>query len=224
MIKSPAPSSRTPEGAEPPPANDGTNQPSQVSGKVTSDARQTREVVGVFRSTQNFSDAVDELQSSGVDRARLSILAEGPDVGVELRARGFYRVQDLLDAPDLPRSALIEPESARTARGALVSGLLYVGAGIGTGAAVASGAAALAPALVAIAGGGAIGASVGGFLANRLGRQRAHDVESYLTHGGLVLWVRVVTPQDEERVAETLKRHGGEEVHAHGVSDPSRAS
>lgn len=176
---------------------------------------QIREVVGVFSNEQDFEHAIDELQSSGINRARLTVLSGGPDAEKSLRARGFECVRELLDAPDLPQRAVIEPENVGTAQGALVSGLLYVGIGA---AALATGGAALAPLIAAMAGGGAVGASVGGFLAYRLGAERAREIEQHLSHGGLALWVRV-TPQDEERVAEILKRNSGKEVHAHGVPD-----
>jgi hypothetical protein len=180
-----------------------------------SPAPQIREVVGVFSNEQDFDHAIDELQSNGINRARLTALSGGTGVEKNLQTRGFECVQELLDAPDLPQRAVIEPENVGTAQGALVGGLLYVGIGA---AALATGGAALAPLIAAMAGGGAVGASVGGFLAYRLGSERAREIEQHLLHGGLALWVRV-TPQDEERVAKILKRNGGKEVHAHGVPD-----
>jgi hypothetical protein len=184
-------------------------------------APQVREVVGVFSNVEDFGHAIDELQSSGIDRARLSILAGGSAVGENLAARGFRSVRNILDEPDLPRRALVAPEDIGAAQGALVSGLLYVGVGIG--AAIAAGAARV-PLVALMSGGGAVGATIGGFLAHRLGEQRATVIERRLAHGGLVLWVRVFTPQDEESVAEILKRRGGTEVHAHGATDvPSSA-
>jgi hypothetical protein len=142
-----------------------TRPPKPSSGNPADEAEprfssaSPREVVGVFGSIQEFGAAVDEPQSSGIDRARLSVLAGGPDVDEHLRERGFHRVQDLLDAPDLPLTSLVEPESVRTAQGALVSGLLYVGAGVG--AVLAYSAAALVSMLVAVAGAGAVGATAG---------------------------------------------------------------
>jgi Protein of unknown function (DUF1269) len=183
------------------------------SNKNTS--TQVREVVGAFGTFESFGDAIEDLQSNVIDRARLTVLAGSPDLEKDLTARGFHRVKEILDLPDLPRRSLIEPESIAVAQGALVSGLLYVGVGVG---ALASGGAALAPLIGAMAAGGAVGGSVGGLLAYRLGSHRAHEIEKHLEHGGLALWVRV-TPEDEDRVVELMKRHDGEEVHAIGVPD-----
>jgi hypothetical protein len=178
-----------------------------------------REVVAVFPDVASFGAAIDAVQSIGIDRARLSVLAGGAGAEERLRAAGFRRVQDLLDSPDAPRMALVEPESVALAQGAMVSGLIYVGAAIGAGAALASGAAALAPVIAAVAGSGAIGGSIGGFLAHRMGAGRARYAESHLAHGGLVLWVRVVTSREERRVLESLQQHGGRDAHAHGPAD-----
>jgi hypothetical protein len=187
-----------------------------ASSSQENSSTQVREVVGAFGSVKDFGAAIDDLQSSGIDRARLTVLAGSPQLEKDLEARGFTCVKQILDLPDLPRRALVEPESIGAAQGALVSGLLYVGAGIG--AVLASGGAALAPLIGAVAAGGAVGGSVGGLLAYRVGSRRAHEIEKHLEHGGFALWVRV-TPDDEERVAEILKRHGGQEVHAHGTQD-----
>lgn len=176
---------------------------------------QVREVVGAFENVQTFGQAIDDLETSGIDRARLTVLAGGPEVRNNLTARGFKTVKDLLDAPDLPQRALIEPESIGAAQGALVGGFLYV---FGLGAALASGGI-LAPIVTAMAAGG----SLGGFLAYRLGSRRAREIEEHLAHGGIALWVRV-TPQDEDHVIEIMKRHGGKEVHAHGVPDGTEHS
>lgn len=176
---------------------------------------QVREVVGVFPSTASFTAAIDALQSSGIDRARLSVLAGGIETEQQLHAAGFNRVEDLLDSPDAPRAALVEPESISIAQGALVSGLLYVGAAAGASVAIASGAIAATPIVAAVAGGG-LGSAFGGILARRLGSDHAHNAQAHLAHGGLVLWARVVTAPEEARVAALMREHGGHEVHAHG--------
>lgn len=178
-----------------------------------------REVVAVFPDIESFAAAIDAVLSSGIDRARLSVLAGGREAEDRLRRAGFHRVQDLLDSPEVPRMALVEPESMALAQGAVVGGLVYVGAAIGAGAALASGTAALAPVIAAVAGSGALGGGVGGFLAHRIGVGRARHAESHLAHGGLVLWVRVVTANEERRVLDLLQQHGGREAHAHGPAD-----
>jgi hypothetical protein len=174
-----------------------------------------REVVGAFDTFQAFGKAIEALQSNGIDRARLTVLAGSPELEKDLTARGFNCVREILDLPDLPRRALIEPSSVGIAQGALVSGLLYVGAGLG--AALASGGA-LVPVVAAMAAGGAAGGTLGGFLAHNLGSQRAHEIEKHLEHGGFALWVRA-TSKDEDRIIDVMTQSGGKEVHAIGSQD-----
>ncbi len=199
-----------------------SDPPSWTLGKTAGpppDDAGVREVVGVFPDTASFGRAIDALQSAGIDRARLSVLAGGTEAEAQLRSSGFHRVQDLLDSADAPRMALVEPESVGVAQGAAISGLFYVGAALGAGAAFASGAVAAVPIIAAALGSGAAGGTLGGLLARRLGQGRARYAEAHLAHGGLVLWVRVVGEEDERRVAALMRDHGGHEVHAHGARD-----
>ncbi len=200
-----------------------SDPPSWTLGKTAGPPEQAgvREVVGVFPDTTSFSRAIDALQSAGIDRARLSVLAGGPAAEAQLRSSGFHRVQELLDSADAPRMALVEPESVRVAQGAAISGLFYVGAALGAGAAFASGAVAAVPIIAAALGSGAAGGTLGGLLAYGLGQGRARYAEAHLAHGGLVLWARVVTDEEERRVAALMRGQGGHEVHAHGARDRS---
>jgi hypothetical protein len=187
---------------------------------VTRSAGLHREVVAIFPTEKSFSDAIDVLQSSGVDRARISVLATGtPEAGSTLRAAGFSTVEDLLDAHGVPRSVYVQPEDVGSVKGMVVSGLVYVGATVGAGlAAVATGAVLLAM-IAAAAASGAAGGSLGAFLTRRLGAERAGYIEQSLAHGGLILWVVVADSEDEARIVALLKAGGGHDVHARALTD-----
>ncbi len=183
-----------------------------------------REVVAVFGSEQALSDAIDALQSNGIDRARISVLATGtPEAGAKLTAAGFHSVADVLDAERVPRTTYVQPEDVGAAKGLAISGLLYVGGVLGAGLAAAAGPL-LAPIVAAAAAGGAAGGSVGAFLTRRLGTERATYIEQSLAHGGLVMWVALGIVGDEERVIALLQQHGGREVHAHTLGDAGAAA
>ncbi|MDX2205981.1 MAG: hypothetical protein NW223_24760 [Hyphomicrobiaceae bacterium] len=196
-----------------------SDPPSWTLGASRSGETGVREVVGVFPDTGSFGRAIDALQSAGLDRARLSVLAGGEVAEAQLRSAGFRRVDDLLDSEDAPRTSLTEPESIGVAQGALVAGLFYVGAGLGAAAIGASGGA-LAPVVAGALAGGSAGGGLGAFLAQSLGAGRARYAEAHLAHGGLVLWARVVSHDEEARVIALMREHGGHEVHAHGTPDP----
>jgi hypothetical protein len=62
---------------------------------------------------------------------------------------------------------------------------------------------------------GGTGAAFGGALAGLVGRERAWNLQQHIDHGGLLLWVRTNGAEHERVALETLKKHGGEDVHLH---------
>lgn len=174
-----------------------------------------REVVGVFHDRDSFQDAVDELLNSGFDRADLSILAGKK--AIERTLGGMYeKVADLEDNPNVPRMAYVGKDSLVEAKTGVVGGLAYVGALAAVGAVVASGGTvgwAIAGALLAGGGGGAVGA----WISRYLGRDRAESIESQLAKGGVLLWVRGRDEAHEQRALDILSRHSGDDVHVHDL-------
>jgi hypothetical protein len=175
-----------------------------------------REAVGVFDDAETLQAAIDELQSSGFDRAELSLLADERTVDKKLH-RHYRKVIELEDDAEVPRAAYVSPESIGDAEGALIGGLLYVGAVAAGGMIVASGgtlAAAIAGAAIA----GGVGGMLGTTLATLVGNRHARYIEEQLNHGGLLLWVRTWDAEHEKRAVEVLKRHSGRDVHVHELA------
>ena len=178
-----------------------------------------REAVGVFADAESLQAAIDDLLSSGFDRAALSLLAAESTVEKKLGHK-YQRIPALEDDPGVPRCAYISTESLGDAEGGLIGGLMYVGAVATAGAVVASGGAlALVLASAAIAGGA--GGLFGALLAERLGAHRAHHIQDQLDRGGLLLWVRTWTPEEETRATDILRRHSGADVHTHTLPAPA---
>ena len=185
--------------------------------------RQTvREAVGVFHDRDSFQNTVEDLMSAGFDRAELSLLAGEQAVEGKF-GHAYRRVQELEDAPTVPRAAYIGNHSLAEGRTGVIGGLAYVGAMVGAGAVVASGGiVAAAVAAAALAGGG--GGLIGGWLARFLGRDYARALQKQLDHGGLLLWVHVRGLEHEQRALDILTRNGAEDVHVHelpGSRDPA---
>lgn len=185
--------------------------------------REVREAVGVFANAEQLQDAIDELMSSGFDRAEISLLASERAVEEKLGHK-YRKASELEDDPNVPRAAYVSTESIGDAEGAVIGTLMYVGAGILMGpVAVAGGT------LAAIAGAAALGGGVGGLigaaLARLIGEQHARRIDEQLQHGGLLLWVRTWDAKDEKRAVEILSSHSGRDVHVHGsATDESSAS
>lgn len=175
----------------------------------------TREAVGIFHGPDELQSAIDELLSSGFHRAELSLLASEQAVLEKLGHR-YQRVRELADDPSTPRAAYVSTEAIGDAEGALIGGLMYVGATVATGAIVVSGGTLAAAIAAAVAAGGA-GGLIGSVLAKWVGHHHAHYLHEQLEHGGMLLWVRTSTAVDEERAIEILRKFSAENVHLHGT-------
>jgi hypothetical protein len=174
-----------------------------------------REAVGVFDTADSLQDAIDELQTSGFDRADLSLMTSEHVVEDKLGHR-YKKVSELEDDANVPRTFYVERESIGEAQGALVGGLFYVGAIGAAGLILASGGSMAAAILAASAAGGA-GGVIGAVLGKLIGDRHAQTLQEQLDRGGLLLWVRTWDEEHEKRAVDILRRHTGRDVHVHGT-------
>lgn len=177
-----------------------------------------REAVAVFKSEADLQAAIDDLLSHGFDRAEISLLASSKTVDKKLK-RHFTKVTELEDDARAPSIAYVATEDVGAAQGAVISGLLYIGAMVGLIPVVASGGG-LAASLLAITVGGGSAATIGLVLADLIGADHADYISDRLDHGGIVLWVRTWNRGDEARAVGILQKHSGADVHVHGLADP----
>lgn len=174
-----------------------------------------REAVAVFDDAEALVSAIDDLQRSGFDRAEISLVA-GEHAVVEELGHMYEKVTEVEDDPAIPRVAFVSEQSIGEAEGALVSGLVYVGAMAAAGAVVASGGA-VAAALIGAAVAGGAGGLIGGALASWLGEHHARYLQEQLDRGGLLLWVRTRDKAREDKATAILARHSAHDVHVHGL-------
>ena len=177
---------------------------------------EVKEAVAVFDNVKQLQDAIDELESSGFDRAEISLLASSGAVETKL-GHMYEKVEELEDDAQVPRSAYVSTESIGDAEGALIGGLFYVGAVTAIGAAVASGGA-LLPILTAAAVAGGAGGMAGAVLAALVGQHHANYLQEQLDHGGLLLWVRTRDAAHVTLAKDILKRNSAHDVHVHQLS------
>ncbi len=178
--------------------------------------RSIREAVGYFESADALQGAIDELMSSGFDRAELSLLAA--EKTVEEKLGHLYRkVSELEDDPKAARTFYVSDESVGAGEGALIGGPLYVAAGATGGMILASGGTMAAAVLGAVLAGGA-GSLIGGIFAKLFGERHAQHLQEQLEHGGLLLWVRTRDAAHEKRAARIMKAHSGRDVHVHALA------
>lgn len=178
------------------------------------EGQSVREAVGYFTSVADLEGAIDELESSGFDRAEISLLASEHTVDEKL-GHAYRKVSELEDDHSVPRTHYVSKESVGAAEGALIGTPLYVAALAAFGAIVASGGT-LVAALAGAAAAGGTGGLIGGALARLVGKHHAEYLHDQLEHGGLLLWVRTWDATDEDRAVAILKKHSGRDVHVHG--------
>lgn len=174
-----------------------------------------REAVAVFHDERSLQFAADELLTVGFDRSQLSLLASDQVVAEKL-GHAYERIFEVEDDPDVPSLAYRGSDSRKEAESAVAGGLAYVGA-LGTvGAIVASGGT-IAAILIGAAIAGGTSGLIGVMLARFIERRHANRIQEQLDHGGLLLWVRTVDAEHENRACTILRRHGAEDVHVHSL-------
>lgn len=174
----------------------------------------SREAVGLFADQTALQGAIDELLSSGFDRAELSLLASEHVVQDKL---GYsIRRSDLEDDPDSPRSVYISPDAVGTAEGSLIGVLSYIG-GVAAAGAIALAGGPLTLIVIGAGSAGLAGGLIGAELAKLLGDRQAAAIHEHVQAGGLLLWVRTWDPADERRATAIMRKHSGRDVHVHSA-------
>jgi hypothetical protein len=182
----------------------------------------TREVTGVFYSRTALIAAAEELLLSGIDRADLDVSASFD----ELERRLNYASIPAADLADIPTAArrpflgnddeLVTKAVAGSVAGcaaAVAVALLLVTENINS----------LLVVIVAVLCGLVAGGAAILVVHRRLQRERVRGLERLAEANGLLIWVRVRSPEKEAQAQEVLMRHGGEAVHVHEIELARRA-
>jgi hypothetical protein len=185
------------------------------SSDIVVEKIKVREVAGVFHTRAALEDAADDLLLSGFDRADIDLMTT-PDAVQEKLGGVYVADEELPDIPGVPRQAYVARDDAAGAV-AVVAGMLASVAATAAAFAIVASGGALAIALAGAAGGGA--AAV---IARHLGQERARELDAHLREGGLILWVRVRSPEREVLAQEILSRHGAEAVRVHEIEIDKR--
>jgi hypothetical protein len=180
---------------------------------IIQDGATVREAVAVFAGRSDLHGAVDALLRAGFKQSEVSLMASLDTVSDRLGHR-IARIDETEDDPRVPRRVYVEPDVDAEARGWLVGGLTYLGAAAAVGGIAASGGT-LAGAIVAAGLAGGSGALLGAALARFVGERRAEELRAQLAAGGLVLWVRTLDADREQRALAILGEHNGRDVHVH---------
>ncbi len=178
----------------------------------TGDDQRYREIVGIFSDAKAFEHAIADLLKSGFGKQHVSLLASEKAVVKQL-GHLYEKVEDIEDTPWLPRAAYIPSKTRKMTEGVLFGALVLLGTLAGTGAAILAGGP-LSLAIVSGAFGAEAGGLIGGALGESIEQHHAEYLEEQLKYGGLLLWVRIGSDDQERLAREILSRHSGRDVHS----------
>lgn len=176
-----------------------------------------REAVGLFHDAEALKSAADAMMQHGFDRADLSVLSRARTV-VE-RLYGTQAVAELEDDPKAPTAAYASGDSLTELRAVVVGVPFFIGA-VAAGGAIAANDGTLYNATIGALIAGGLAGVLGLLVAWWLGRQHAAYVEAQLEHGGLLLWVRTLTPRHEALACRIMEEHQAADVHLHDLPPP----
>ena len=180
------------------------------------DRMRTREVTGVFHSRKALIEAAEELLVAGVDRADIDVSASVDEIARRLKYQSIPPA-DLADMPITPRQSFMGIDDVLSAE-AVASSI----AGCAVAIAVAfllvvRDAGPLSIGILSVLSGLIVGGITVYWLRRRLNRERALGLEKLSEWQGLLIWVRVRSPEKEAEAQEILIRHGCEAVHIHEI-------
>lgn len=188
----------------------------QASSTSVLERTRVREVAGVFRSPGQLEEATADVLRAGFDRADLSVMSDIEEVARKIGAAGLPATE-LAGLPATPRRPLIRPEDVVLAAGCAVGMAAFLGAGASALAVISSGGSLAHGALAALVGGTASG-GLAAYLAHRfVKRERKREMRALVEAGGIVLWVRVRSREDERRALAILRRHGAAAARVHEI-------
>lgn len=180
------------------------------------DRMRTREVTGVFHSKKALELAAQDLLMAGVDRADIDISASSDELGRRLNYQAIPPA-DLADLPITPRQPFTGGDDRIVVEAVAGSVAGCAVAVIVAALLVAWGLSTLLIAIVAVLC-GLVAAGVAVLrVRRRLLRERFLGLENIAEWNGLVMWVRVRSPEMEAAAQEILVRHGAEAVHIHEI-------
>jgi hypothetical protein len=180
------------------------------------DRMRTREVTGVFHSRKALVAAARNLLVAGVDRADIDVSAPLD----ELQRRIDYKsipAADLADMPTTARQPFVDEDDSLTTE-------VIAGSAAGSVAALAMAfylvnqrMGSVGVVILSLLCGAIVGGIVLTRVRRRLQRERTMGLDKLSEANGLLIWVRVRSPEKEAQAREILVRHGGQAVHVHEI-------
>jgi hypothetical protein len=186
------------------------------------DRMRTREVTGVFHLRKALIEAAQELLIAGVDRADIDVSASVDELDRRLNYQAIPPA-DLADMPVTPRRPFMGEDDVLSAEALAGSIAGCISAVVIASYLVARNTGPLSVGIISVLSGLIVGGATMYRLRQRLYRERTRGLEELSEWQGLLIWVRVRSPEKEAEVQEILLRHGGQAVHVHEIEVAKRS-
>jgi len=173
-----------------------------------------REAVALFDNEKDMQAAVDDLESHGFSNAAISRPIR-PDALEKAVNHKIENVAEIEDDASVPRQAHADIDSKTQGTTIILLIPLYVALLVGAGVAAAQGLEVWQTVVISVMM-GLIGAAFGGGLAYFIVHRRSERERREQAWGGLLMWVRTGSREQERRAIAILSRHAGRDVHLHG--------
>jgi hypothetical protein len=174
----------------------------------------TREVTGVFHSRNTLEAAVQDLLVAGIDRADIDVSASLDKLQRSLNYKSIPAA-DIADHPAAARQPFVGKDdvvNTDAVAGSIAGCVVAVALAFYL---ISRGAPQLAVGFFSILGGLVVGGGAVFLVRRRLRREHTLGLDKLSEAQGLVIWLRVRSPEKEAEAQEILARHGGEGVHVH---------
>ena len=181
------------------------------------DRTRVREVTGVFHSYEALDTAVEALLVAGFDRAEIDRMASIDKVREKI-GNVIVASEELADVPLVPRQPVVLARDI-TATYTFIGSVAAGAAGLATAlAAAVSDMMTLVTGVVVGLAAAVVAGGVAVIVASRvLNREKVAGLDWYMTDRGIVLWVRVQSPEQEDAALTILSDHGAIAARVHEI-------
>jgi hypothetical protein len=188
----------------------------QVSKDEVLETERVREAVGVVDSEDQLEALLHLLARAGIDRSDIDIMA-GRDSARRVLTQSYAEPRGGDSDPEENRRPLVVRSDATTTT-ALVFGTLMAIGSLGAALPVIASGGAVAAAVAAAIAGGAAGTSVAKLIADRVvGPADAAQLERDIHEGGIIVFLRVRSPEAEERAVQVMHEVSARNLRVHEV-------
>jgi hypothetical protein len=180
------------------------------------DQVRSREVTGVFHSRKALIAAAEELLVAGIDRADIDVSASFDELQRRLNYQSIPPA-DLADIPIAARQPFVGEDDVLSTESVVGSVAGCIGAIAMAFYLVVRGMTPLSVGVFSVLTGLVVGGAAVFVVRRRLQRERMLRLEKLSEAHGLLIWVRVQSPEKEAEAQEILMLHGGQAVHVHEI-------